>query len=101
MTDMTVANTILAQLGGRRFIAMTGAKDLTGGSDSLFFSVGRNAKRINRVKVTLTAADDYTVEFGRYSPKNFTYTPVETVEGVYCENLTDVFTQGTGLLTSL
>jgi hypothetical protein len=29
MTDMKVSQTILSQLGGNRFIAMTGSKNLT------------------------------------------------------------------------
>jgi hypothetical protein len=35
MSNLTVANTILEQLGGGRFIAMTGAKSFVGGEDSL------------------------------------------------------------------
>jgi hypothetical protein len=30
MTDMTVSQTILSQLGGKRFIAMTGSKNFVG-----------------------------------------------------------------------
>jgi hypothetical protein len=62
---MSIAQTILAQLGGSKFIAMTGAKNLVSGADSLQFSIGRNASRANKVRVTLTSDDLYTVEFFR------------------------------------
>jgi hypothetical protein len=39
MTDMTVARTILDQLGGARFVAMTGAREFVGSADSLTFKV--------------------------------------------------------------
>jgi len=99
MTDMTVANTILQQLGGRQFIAMTGAKNLTGSADTLTMKIGRNAKTISHVKIKLTAMDDYTVEFIRV--RKFDAKTVAKVEGVYAENLRQVFTANTGLYTSL
>jgi hypothetical protein len=46
MTDLTVAKTILAQLGGERFVMMTGATNFVGGADSLAFRVGSNPKRV-------------------------------------------------------
>ena len=50
-TDMTVANEILRQLGGREFIRMTGAKSLTGDASSLSMSIARNASGATRLKV--------------------------------------------------
>ena len=63
--NMVVANTILEQLGGRRFVAMTGARNFTAIDDqrgALSFKVPRAKDGINAIKVTLTAMDDYTVE---------------------------------------
>ena len=54
MTDMTVARTILDQLGGARFVAMTGAREFVGSADSLTFKIGVNPKRVTQVRVTLT-----------------------------------------------
>ena len=99
MTDMTVAKTILAQLGGNRFVMMTGAKNLSGSADGLTMKLGRNAKSVSHVKIKLTAMDDYTVEFLRV--RKFEVKTVAKVEGVYAENLRDVFTANTGLYTSL
>ena len=48
MTDMTVARSILDQLGGARFVAMTGARELVGSADSLTFKIGVNPKRVSQ-----------------------------------------------------
>lgn len=62
---MTVAATILAQLGSNKFIAMTGAKNFVRGENYLMFSIGKNKSKANKVKITLQANDTYTVEFFR------------------------------------
>jgi len=97
--DLDVANTILQQLGGRKFIAMTGAKDLMGGPDFLAFRVGANPKRVNKVRITLNAHDYYDVEF--FHLRNMKATLLSRVEDVSVDMLRDVFTQNTGLYTSL
>jgi len=66
MTNLNVANTILDQLGGRRFIVMTGSKSFAGDDNSLTFRIGRNSGNWNAVKITLTPADDYTVSFYKF-----------------------------------
>lgn len=43
-TNLTVANTILHQLGGRRFIAFTGARDLLGDTNSLTFKLPKRPR---------------------------------------------------------
>lgn len=102
MTDMTVANTILQQLGGNRFAMMTGAKQFVGSADALMFSIGKGAKdKINKVRVTLTPDDLYTVEFMKYSPTKFTVTEIAKVEGVYNDMLQEIFTKYTGFFTTL
>jgi hypothetical protein len=97
---MTVAQTILAQLGGNMFAMMTGAKGFVAGPDHLFFAVGRNAHGVNRVRVTLAADDTYTVEFYKMYKLELKPT-VPAVTGVYADNLRQVFKQYTGLDTSL
>jgi len=39
MIEQGIAQTIIAQLGGRRFIAMTGARNLIGGENYLMLSL--------------------------------------------------------------
>lgn len=103
MTDMTVANTILEQLGGNKFIAMTGARNLTGSDNSLSFRLpgagGFCKQGINAVKITLTAMDDYIVEALRIRGSKIA--PVAYREGVYCDTLRETFETMTGLRTSL
>lgn len=96
---MDVANEILAQLGGRRFLAMTGAKNLLGSASALSMKLPSAASRISHVRVTLTAMDDYTVDF--LSIRGTTIKTVRSVAGVYCDNLRAVFETNTGLYTSL
>lgn len=97
---MQIANTILSQLGGSRFVAMTGAKNLVGSASALQFDIGRGAtNKANKVRVTLGADDLYTVEFFHYRSLNLK--PVGSREGVYADNLRAVFTDATGMETSL
>jgi hypothetical protein len=104
MTSNTqIATTILEQLGGRRFVMMTGAKNLIAHPNALSFKLpggGGFAKDgINYVKITLDPSDTYTVEFSRVRGR--TVKTLHTVSDIYAENLRDVFTRATGLQTSL
>lgn len=99
-----VAQTILAQLGGSRFIAMTGAKNLVSGARALQFDLPRGAKnKANRVTVTHTDADDYTVAFYRYEAKTLTLHLLhgDVIPFVQAESLRSVFVDRTGLVVSL
>lgn len=100
MSDLTIANTILEQLGGRQFLSMTGARALVGHPRALSFLLPRIAQNgANRVTVTLDASDTYTVTFARY--RKLTDTTVAEVSFVYADQLRDVFTSATGLHTRL
>jgi len=97
---MQVAKEILNQLGGNKFIAMTGAKNLVGGENCLQFSIGRGAKRgINKVRVELTSMDDYAVTFWKITGVDFK--KVDEANGVFCDNLASIFTEKTGFETRL
>ena len=100
-TRKEIADTILAQLGGRQFKVMTGAKDFTFGErgELTFGLPARFAKDgINKVRVTLTDADDYTLEFFRINmrAKEMVKT-IATEEGVFVDTLRATFTRVTGL----
>jgi len=92
-----IATTILKQLGGIGFAVMTGAKDFVGLESGLMFRIPKAKDGINRVRVVLTPADDYTVEFWR--TRRTSATLVETRDRVYCDQLQAVFTSVTGLHT--
>lgn len=97
---MTIANTILQQLGGRRFIIMTGAKNfiaMDGGA--LSFQLPKAKDGINRFKVTLTAMDDYRLEAFRVTRSSFT--AKGEMDGIYADQLRGAFEKMTGLATSL
>lgn len=97
---MQVATSILEQLGGNRFSAMTGARDFVGSHRTLSFKLPRGAKDgINYVQICLNAADLYDVNF--FAMRGLNLRTVATLEGVYADKLREAFTAATGLDTSL
>lgn len=96
---MTTAQTILNQLGGNKFVMMTGAKNLAGDANSLMFSIGRGAKNnANKVRISLIN-DLYAVEF--FNIRGVNCKELGKVDGVYADKLAAVFTSATGMYTSL
>ena len=108
-TDMTIANTILSQIGGKA-LCMLGAKDKIGSADGVQFKI-RGSRKANVVRITLTPADTYAVEIIKYAPIRFnsrtgnvtggTSTTVAEFGDVYAEQLCTVIESATGLYTSL
>jgi len=96
-----IANTILSQLGGNRFIAMTGARDFVFSGNSLSFRLPANFARdgITHVTIRLDPSDTYSVEFKRLRGLNIT--DKGSVSDVYAETLRTVFTERTGLHCTL
>lgn len=106
MSDkLQIAKTIFLQLGGSKFTAMTGAKNLMGGDNYLAFQLpSRFAKDgINRIKITLDWTDTYIVEAKKVASYKgrLSVTEVEKRENVYFDELQSVFTKMTGLDTHL
>lgn len=107
---------ILHQLGGRRFLAMTGSKNLLYSAKEnnwLSMHLTKNKSKAHYLKIILTPMDTYTMVFSK-SVKKYETMPngkrwlisetleiVETVENVYDDMLQDVFTDRTGLYTHL
>lgn len=103
-----IANTILEQLGGNRFVAMTGAKNFLarnvgaqGYKGGLFFVLpAKNMVGANRVEIMLGYSDTYAVTF--YKSNGTRMKPVKHFpEGVYVASLRRVFEETTGLRTRL
>lgn len=65
---MNVAETILHQLGGGRFVAMTGVYNLCSHEDTLSMSLPRNKSRANQFHIQYTPDDFYTMKFIYYQP---------------------------------
>ena len=111
----TVAKEILAQLGGKQFLMMTGCKDLVGDENSLRMRLVKNKSKANFLQITLGGDDLYEMRFfyyreGRYKVLHKEGKVVEIpekeeevkrFEGVYCDMLYSLFTEVTGLETRM
>ena len=94
-----IAQTILKQLGGRRFIAMTGAKNIGFTNKGLSMKIGKNAKGITHVVVDYNRGKDlYDMEFVKIRGTKRTG---KKVKSVYADDLKTIFKGYTGLRTSL
>ena len=100
MSDMTVAKTILEQLGGNKFRVMTGAKNFMGFTDGLVMKIGRNSSNSNYLKITLNSMDTYDMEFAKVTRMGEKKSVTE-YNNIYCDMLTDQFTSRTGMYTSV
>lgn len=100
---MEAAIIILQQLGGNKFIAMTGAKSFLGSENSLSFTLPRGFanKGINKVRITLLPTDLYKVEFLKFNGRKLSIDTVSEHEGVYSDQLRSLFTKETGLDTRI
>lgn len=97
---MSVAKTILNQLGGNKFLVMTGAKHLFDLGNGLQFKLPNFAGvRINAVRITLDPSDTYSVEFGRV--RGSTYSKLSEHNEIYADSLVSLLERETGLATSL
>jgi hypothetical protein len=103
MSDLTVANTILEQLGGRRFIMFTGAKNLVGSDNSLSFRLPKAKDGINAVEIRLEPSDTYRVRFYRVGDRRtgYKHTDKSVHDDIYCDQLVELFERQTGLYTHL
>ena len=97
----TVAQTILAQLGGQQFLTMTGAHGLVHGERELQMQIPRRpgvGRRIFRVE--LAADDTYQVRLYRLK-RGLNVETCAAQDNVYAEMLAPVFERMTGLRTRL
>ena len=102
--DNQVAKIILQQIGGSRFLTMTGSRDLINLGNGLRMSLSRNKTSANRLEIIYDeGADLYNLRFYRqsFSKKTFEVKTkdIKKIDGVYCDMLEDIFTDVTGLYT--
>lgn len=95
------AQTIINQLGGNKFIVMTGAKQFIFSEKDKFlrFKIGRNAGKVNLVKIYLLPSDTYRMEFGRTHGQK--YKILKEFDLVYADQLVPLFEKTTGMHTKL
>ena len=96
--QVNVGNTILHQLGGRRFLLMTGASNAFTRADGISFELDHSKHGITHVRITLTPQDEYVMEFLKVRARNVQNV---TTREAHCDNLREVFEEVTGLLTRL
>ena len=111
MSNNIVAMEILKQLGGNKFLAMTGAKNLVYDDNSLNMKLPKNMSQANYLKITLNSLDTYDLRFykvtgGKMNMKTYVSSPIKNkdikvLNGVYCDQLQEIFTSITGMYTSL
>lgn len=101
-----ITSTILSQLGGQKFIVMTGSKNFgfsenKKGNAQLSFHLSRNKAKAQFCTIELTGMDLYNMSFTKLNKKTFELETVKEATGFYHDNLQEVFTRVTGLYTSL
>lgn len=89
---------ILAQLGGSKFIAMTGAACYSDGPDRLVVKF-KGSKVANIMYVTHNSLDLYDVKICKF--KGLSVNPVKEFNNLYSDMLCKAFEDTTGLYTSL
>lgn len=115
---MSIGDIILEQLGGNRFVAMTGCHHFAwdGRANTLRMIIPRNGSKANRLHVKYNiGSDTYDMRFFKYTPgglrinhKKGTCDYVEDKEEevkafseVYCDQLQELFTEVTHMYTRL
>lgn len=100
-----IAQTILTQLGGNRFITMTGAKYFTAVENGLQFRIPRAKGGIQFVTITVNGLDLYDVKFTKLKKSKHAPAPelvtVAHETNLYADALQAAFTEHTGLYTKL
>lgn len=96
-----VAAAIFDQLGARKFLVMTGARDLVATAQGLQFKLPANFAKdgVNMIRVELNALDTYDVIAGRWARLDFKEKARESL--IYGEGLQRAFTRLTGLDTRI
>ena len=93
---MNTATTILNQLGGNKFIAMTGATCYSDGNTLI--SKFKGSKVANIMYVTLNENDTYDVKLCKF--RGLDVKTIKEVTGAYAEMLKPIFEGTTGLKAS-
>ena len=110
---------ILDQIGGNKFLAMTGSKVKYYGYDKngyvyLRLALSKNQSKAKLLKIQLNSKDLYNMTFSKIKKTlNKEYAAIgvkiydedieniKTIKDVYCDQLQEVFTKVTGMYTKL
>ncbi len=92
-----IVNQVINQLGGNKFLAMTGAT--IGYYCQTVCVKFKGSSKANIMYIELNGSDTYTVRIAK--SVGYKFTEVVIWNNVYAQQLQSVFTQATGLRTSL
>ncbi len=88
-----IAETIVEQLGGNKFVKMTGAKNFLAGSNGVRFELGRfSGVKVRFVGIYLNGGDLYDVFL-----RNANDVEISRHTDVFCEDLRPLLERETGL----
>ena len=107
--NQDIAQTILKQLGGNKFIVMTGSYNFLNTGKGLSMHLRKNKIGAQYLQIVLGDNDLYTMTFSktkkvmdpRYGIKVDSLVILKETKNVYADMLQDIFTSTTGLRTSL
>ncbi len=108
----SVVKTIFEQMGGKRFLVMTGSEVYGLGDDTLVIKLKRNKSKANRLDIIYDFGSDlYRMKFikqtnsrlnlktGKFTPAKFEV--LKELEDVFFDQLQEIFTQVTGFYIKL
>ena len=104
---METQKTILQQLGGNRFVAMTGCRDFiadnSGKNPVLRMRLTKNLSGCNKLEIEYNRGLDlYNMKFYRLTIKTaIVITREKEYSGIYSDQLAQIFERHTGLYTKL
>lgn len=91
---------MLNQLGGNKFISMTGAKNFCKDTQkkALSFKIGKNSNKVNYIIIRLTPLDLYDMDFINLRGLKMVK---KEIKGIYSDQLQEAFTENTGMDTHI
>lgn len=100
---MNAAQIILEQLGGNKFVIMTGARNLMSDNDgnTLMMDLPVNESKARKLRITLNVMDTYDMVFFMIQPGSLNMVIIAERKGVYDDMLQSIFTEVTGFDTHL
>lgn len=96
---MTIAEIIFKQLGGGRFVLITGAKNFLGLEQGLLFSLPKNRSGANKVEILINEKDLYDIHF--FKARGLNKTCIEKIQDIKAEQLQEIFTEKTGFYAKI
>lgn len=104
MNNLEIANEIMKQIGGKKFMAMTGAKNIVAIEKGVQFKFqGSNVATNCVIKLgeTFLTNDLYIMEFWKINASKGTCVKVAEFEGLYSDQIENTFGEVTRLATRL